>query len=88
MMNLKKNIHLIHNGIPLHWIPHFHMGQFDHDPVFDIFIFLPALYNKNLKRWKNNLFNHVDERLRVKFMNECLLLVISIIWLARRQCQL
>ena len=39
-------------------------------------IFLSALYNKNLKRRKNNLFNHVDERLRVEFMNECQLLAI------------
>jgi hypothetical protein len=64
---------LIHNGAPLHWIPHFHIGQFGHDPMFDLFIFLPSLYNKDLKRRKNNLFNHVDERLRAGFMDQCLL---------------
>src|SRR5579859_2286692 len=37
--NLKRSIHLIHNEIPLHWIPHFHLGQFRHDPMFDLFIF-------------------------------------------------
>ena len=70
---LKKSVHLIHNGVPLHWIPHFHIGQFGHDPMFDLFIFLPALYNKNLKRRKNNLFNFVDEKLRAEFMDKCLL---------------
>ena len=73
MKNLKKSVHLIHNGVPLHWIPHFHVGQFGHDPMFDLFMFLPALYNKELKRRKNNLFNHVDEKLRAEFMDKCLL---------------
>ena len=71
--NLKRSVHLIHNGVPLHWIPHFHLGQFGHDPMFDLFMFLPALYDRNLKRRKNNLFNHVDEKLRAEFMNKCLL---------------
>jgi len=73
MKNLKRSVHLIHNGIPLHWIPHFCLGQFGHHPIFDLFIFLPALYNKWLKRWKNNLFNHVDKKLWQEFMDECLL---------------
>jgi hypothetical protein len=73
MKNLKASVHLIHNDVPLHWIPHFHLGQFGHDPKFDLFIFLPALYNKDLKRRKNNLFNHVDEKLRAEFMDKCLL---------------
>jgi len=73
MKNLKRSVHLIHNGIPLHWIPHFHLGQFGHDPMFDLFVFLPGLYNKEVKRRKNNLFNHVDEKLRAEFLNECLL---------------
>jgi len=33
MKNLKRSVHLIHNGIPLHWIPHFHLGEFGHDPT-------------------------------------------------------
>jgi hypothetical protein len=73
MKNLNRSIHLIHNGIPLHWIPHFHLGQFGHDPMFDLFMFLPGLYNKEVKRRKNNLFNHVGEKLRAEFMDECLL---------------
>src|SRR5277367_3593395 len=73
MKNLKKSVHLLHNGVPLHWIPHFHMGQFGHDPKFDLFMFLPELYNKELKRRKNNLFNHVNEKLRAEFMDQCLL---------------
>lgn len=73
MKNLKQSIHFIHNGVLLHWIPHFHVGQFGHDPMFDLFMFLPALYNKDLKRRKNNLFNHVDEELQVEFMDQCLL---------------
>ena len=39
MKNLTRDVHLIHDGIPLHWIPHFHLGQFRHDPMFDLFIF-------------------------------------------------
>lgn len=77
MKNLKKSVHLDHNGAPLHLIPHFHLGHFGHDIKFDLFIFLPALYNKNLKRRKNNLFNHVSEELRAEFMDKCLLPAIK-----------
>src|SRR5579859_4437463 len=73
MKNLKRSVHLIHDGIPLHWIPHFHLGEFGHDPMFDLFMFLPGLYDKEVKRRKNNLFNHVEEKLRAEFMDECLL---------------
>ena len=41
--------------------------------MFDLFIFLPSLYNKHLKWRKNNLFNHVHEELRAEFMDKCLL---------------
>jgi hypothetical protein len=71
--NLNRSVHLIHKGIPLHWIPHFHLGQFGHDPMFDLYMFLPSLYDKEVKRRKNNLFNHVEEKLRAEFMDECLL---------------
>jgi hypothetical protein len=73
MKNLRKNVHIIHDGTPLHWIPHFYLGQFGHDPAFELFVFLPALYDRNLKRRKNNLFNHVDEEVRAGFMDKCLL---------------
>jgi hypothetical protein len=75
--NLKKSIHIIHNKTPLHLIPHFHLDHFEHDIKFDLFIFLPALYNKNMKRRKNNLFNHVSEELRAEFMNKYLLSTIQ-----------
>jgi hypothetical protein len=73
MKNLKRSVHLIHDGIPLHWIPHFHLGEFGHDPRFDLFMFLPGLYDKKVKRRKNNLYNHVQEKLRAEFMDSCLL---------------
>ena len=38
MKNLKRSIHLIHNRILWHWIHHFHLGQFGHDLMFDLFI--------------------------------------------------
>jgi hypothetical protein len=76
--NLRQSVHISHKGIPLHWIPHFHFGQFGHDLQFDLFVFLPALYNKNRKRRKNNLFNHVTEEVRAEFMDECLLPSYSI----------
>ena len=75
--NLKRSVHIIHNGAPLHWIPHFYLGQFGHDPSFDLFLFLPALYDKSLKRRKYKLFNHVNEKVRAKFMDECLLPAIQ-----------
>ena len=71
--NLQSDVHIIHNGVPLHWIPHFHFGRFGHDPTFDLFIFLPALYNKRFRRRKNNLFNHVTEDIIAEFMNKCFL---------------
>ena len=48
--NLRQSVHISHKGILLHWIPHFHLGQFGHDLQFEQFIFLPALYNKDRKR--------------------------------------
>ena len=71
--NLQSDVHIIHNGVPLHWIPHFHLGRFGHDPTFDLFIVLPALYNKRFRRRKNNLFNHVTEDIIAEFMNKCFL---------------
>ena len=71
--NLQSDVHIIHNGVPLHWIPHFHFGRFGHDPTFDLFIFLPALYNKRFGRRKNNFFNHVTEDIVAEFMNKCFL---------------
>ena len=71
--NLRQSVHISHKGIPLHWIPHFHLGRFGDDLQFDLFIFLPALYNKNQKRRKNNLFNHITEEVRAEFMDKCLL---------------
>lgn len=75
--NLRQSVHISHRGTPLHWIPHFHLGQFGNDINFDLFIFLPSLYNRNQKRRKNNLFNHVTKQVRVEFMNECLLPAIQ-----------
>lgn len=75
--NLQNDVHIVHNGVALHWIPHFHLGTFGHDPTFDLFIFLPALYNKGLKRRKNSLFNHVPEKVIAEFMNMCLLPAIE-----------
>jgi hypothetical protein len=75
--NLKQSVHISHKGIPLHWMPHFHFGRFGNDLQFDLFIFLPGLYNKDRKRRKNNLFNHVTEEVRAEFMNKCLLPAIK-----------
>jgi hypothetical protein len=71
--NLKRNVHLAHQGAPLHHIPHFHLGQFGHDPKFDLYIMLPALYQKTMKRERGNLHNHVPENIRAAFMNTCFL---------------
>ena len=70
--NLKTGIHLSHKGAPLHHIPHFYFGSFGHDPTYDIFVFLPQLYDSDLKRTKFNLRNHVPEDVRSEFMNKCL----------------
>jgi len=71
--NLKRSVHLAHDGMPLHHIPHFHLGQFGHDPMFDLYVMLPALYDRKLKREKGRLYNHVPEEIRAKFMDWCFL---------------
>src|SRR5205809_922460 len=71
--NLKQSVHLMHQGVPLHYIPHFHLGRFGHDPDFDLYIMLPKLYNKEIKRRKGNLYNHVLEEIRATFMHTCFL---------------
>jgi hypothetical protein len=83
--NLRASVHISHHCIPLHWIPHFHLGRFGEDIQFDLFMFLPALYNKDHKRRKNNLFNHVKEELRARFMDECLLPAIKSILYSFRE---
>lgn len=71
--NLKKSVHLLHQNIPLHHIPHFHLGAFGHDIEWDLFVFLPSLYDKDIKRRRNNLHNHVKEDFRQAFIDKCLL---------------
>ena len=61
--NLKKNVYIIHDEISLHLISHFYLDHFEYNIKFDLFIFLSILYNKNLKRWKNNLFNYILKEL-------------------------
>ena len=77
MKNLKRSVHVYHGGVPLHLIPHFHLGQFGHDPQFDLFIILPALYQSDAKRTRDNPYNHVPEIVRRKFMDDCLLPAIK-----------
>jgi hypothetical protein len=71
--NLKQRVHLAHQGAPLHHIPHFDLSQFGHDPKFDLYVMLPALYNEELKRRRGKLYNHVPEDIRAVFMNMCFL---------------
>jgi hypothetical protein len=71
--NLSHTVHLQHKSKPLHHIPHFYLGQFGHDPKFDLYIMLPALYDKDKKRSKRNLYNHVPEVVISQFMNSCFL---------------
>ena len=73
MKNLKHSVHLAHQGAPLHHIPHFHLGHFGHDPKFDLYVMLPALYDKKIKREKGKLHNHVPEDIRAEFMDTCFL---------------
>jgi hypothetical protein len=73
MKNLKYSVHVYHRGVPLHLIPHFHFGQFGHDPQFNLFVLLPALYQPDAKHTRDNLHNHVAEVVRKKFMDDCLL---------------
>jgi hypothetical protein len=75
--NLKGSVHLTHQGAPLHHIPHFHLGHFGHDPKFDLYIMLPALYDKKRKRERGNLHNHVAEEIRAEFMDTCFLPAIE-----------
>lgn len=73
MKNLQHSVHLSHCGVSLHHIPHFYLGTFGHDPSYDLFIMLPALHNKKVKRTKRNLYNHVSEKIRRSFMMKCFL---------------
>jgi hypothetical protein len=73
MKNLQRSVHLSHQGISLHHIPHFYLGSFGHDPSYDLFVMLPALHRKNAKRTRGNLHNHVSENVRRAFMMKCFL---------------
>ena len=71
--NLQHNVHLACRGIPLHHVPHFYLGTFGHDPHFDLFLMLPALYNSKAKRSNRNLYNHVAGNIRRAFMTHYLI---------------
>ena len=71
--NLTNSVHLRYKDMPLHWIPHFHIGEFGHDPNWDLFVFLPKLYRSGVKRTKNNLYNHIPEEKKALFMDEVFL---------------
>lgn len=73
LKNLKSSVHIEHNGVQLHEIPHFHLGRFGNDLGFDLFVFLPALLQRRSKRQRSNLFNRVPKTVRAEFMNKCLL---------------
>ena len=77
MKNLKKSIYIIYNDILLYQISHFHLDYFKYNIKFNLFIFLSILYNKNLKWWKNNLFNYISKKLWMKFINKYLLSIIK-----------
>jgi hypothetical protein len=71
--NLKRSVHLVHQGAPLHHMPHFHLGHFGHDPKFELYVMLLILYDKTIKQERGNLHNHVLEDIRAAFMNLCFL---------------
>ena len=71
--NLKHNVHIKYANKELHLIPHFHLGCFGHDPQYDLFVMLPALYDKDAKRTQTDLKNHVPEKVRRAFMDLCFL---------------
>jgi hypothetical protein len=47
--NLESSVHIAHRGIPLHRIPHFHLGRFGRDLDFDLYMFVPKAYDKTAK---------------------------------------
>ena len=74
--NLRFGMHLFYKGLPVHHIPHFYLGSFGHDSNYDLFVMLPALYIKDVKRTKGYLRNDVSEEIRAEFMQKCFLPVI------------
>jgi len=75
--NLHANIHLTYKRIPIHYIPHIYVGSSGIDPKYDIFILLPDLYNREVKRTKGNLHNHVSDAVHKVFLEKCFLPAVS-----------
>ena len=71
--NLGSSIHITHQGVPLHRIPHLFLGRFGHDLDFDLCLFAPAAYNKDRKRKRETPANWLSEMVMASFMNRCLL---------------
>jgi hypothetical protein len=71
--NLSSSVHITHRGIPLHRIPHFFLGRFGQDLNFDLYLFAPAVYDKDKKRKREKLPNQLSETVMASFMNCCLL---------------
>ena len=75
--NLKENIHLTYQKVSLYHISHFHLNYFEHDFKFDLYIILSIFYDKKRKWERENLYNYILKKIRVKFMNIYFLLTIE-----------
>jgi len=71
--NLNSTVHLSHQNHPVHHIPQFFIGTLGDSPEYQLYMLLPRLFKKNVRRTKGNLHNHVPERVIELFMDTCFL---------------
>ena|SRR5947207_15260469 len=75
--NLKMSIHLTYQKAFLHHISHFHLNHFKYDLKFNLYIILSTFYNKKIKQERENLYNHISKKIKIKFINIYFLLMIE-----------
>jgi len=71
--NLQSSVHIAHKGIPLHRIPHFHLGKFGGELNFDLYVFAPKAYDKNARTRNGVIPNRLREETVAEFMDKCFL---------------
>jgi hypothetical protein len=68
--NLQSSVHIAYKGIALHRIPHFFLGRFGRELIFDLYIFAPKAYDRDAKIRNGVIPNLLQEETIAEFMDK------------------
>jgi hypothetical protein len=74
--NLDSSVHITHQGVPIHRIPHLCLGRFGYPLHFDLYLLAPKAYDPDAKVKKGVIPNRLSEATMKAFMDDCFLKAI------------